>query len=170
MSSWLVRSGACSGCASATSNSQWDAAPPFFPATKGRHPSLANHLSLTMSEIPYTQSELDQAAKQGQAAAAVMEPRTEMAGGDGVLERRIPAKLFHNAVRGHGVDPNDEGYWQDMERLNPWIKVPFASRTPTFRMNRQRAENVKPGNRFGKIKERRWFNPSTGKMETVFAQ
>lgn len=119
---------------------------------------------------PYTQPQLDAEVAKGQAMMAGMEPRTEMPFGDGVLERRIPAKLYHNAVVGHGVDPNDDGYWKDMERVAPWIKVPFVSRNPSFRMNRVRASGVKPSNRFGQIKERRRFNPETGRMETVFRQ
>ena len=46
-----------------------------------------------------------------------------------MLVRRVPEMAYINAVQMHKVNPRDEGYWRDMERLHPEIKVPYAGKT-----------------------------------------
>lgn len=102
----------------------------------------------------YTQRELDAEVARGQAAMRAAPSRRT----DGEIEfrRSIPEKLYWNAVRGHGVDPNDEEYWRDMERLNPWIvhkqagkiRVAFGEGSTT---------GAAPRNRFGRVKERIYY-------------
>jgi hypothetical protein len=84
-----------------------------------------------MGEVLYEQGALDREVRRSQAEAAVRPRKTESAGGLR-LQRRVPPKLFFNAVRGHGVDPADEEYWSDMERYVPSIKVDCSSTRTVF--------------------------------------
>ena len=82
---------------------------------------------MPLTYIP--QHELDREKRQAERFAASAPAKTEMRGGDGVMLRRIPIKQYLNATCVHGVDPADEGYWSDMERLHPEIKVKYVPRT-----------------------------------------
>ena len=94
----------------------------------------------------YTQRRLDAVRKRSEALAARRPPKTEMQGGDGVLQYIIPREAYYNAVTHHGVDPNDSGYWADMGRRYPEIVVPFVPRHPMFGGPRAQAHS----NRFGR--------------------
>ena len=61
--------------------------------------------------MQYSQKRLDAVRKRSEAAAAKRPPKTEMRGGDGVVQYSIPKEAYFNAVTHHGVDPNDTGYW-----------------------------------------------------------
>lgn len=81
----------------------------------------------------YSQARLDCVRRRSEADAAARfrdAPRGEMRGGDGVLVRSIPKEAYFNAVTNHGVDPQDDGYWADMDRRYPHIQVPYKSRNP----------------------------------------
>lgn len=105
--------------------------------------------------MPYTQAQLDRAVEKGKAAAARAPARRETRSGIR-LERTIPRELYFNAVTTHGVDANDEGYWKDMERREPWIVPQYAGKI----MVGARGRGGKPSNRHGRITQR--FTPGRG--------
>lgn len=75
--------------------------------------------------------EVIQRAVEGIAQEARRRPeKTEMSGGDGVLEYRIPTALVVNAVRGHGVSLKDDEYWRDQARRVPGCEVKYVPRNP----------------------------------------
>jgi predicted N-acyltransferase len=65
--------------------------------------------------------------------AACRPAKTAMRGGDGVLERRVPLEGYLNAKR-MGEDVQDQGYWKDMERYYPEIRVGYTPRGTTVCM------------------------------------
>jgi hypothetical protein len=71
------------------------------------------------------QAQLQAVRERHQREAAAAAPRKEIRGGYGYCRRSIPSAAYFNALNNHGVDPNDEGYWNDMERLYPEIVVPL---------------------------------------------
>lgn len=101
--------------------------------------------------MQYSQRRLDAVRKRSEAAAARRPPKTEMKGGDGVVQYSIPKEAYFNAVTHHGVDPNDTGYWADMGRRYPEIVVPYQSRRPMFgggaRTTEHRCRFGKPSSR-----------------------
>jgi len=106
-----------------------------------------------MDDVLYDQGTLDREVRRSQAEAAARPLKTESAGGIR-LERRVPPKLFFNAVRGHGVDPADDEYWRDMERYVPSIKVDCSSSRTVFGpLDRYRGPRTMR-NRHGRVKER----------------
>jgi hypothetical protein len=74
------------------------------------------------------QERLEQVRREAQREAQGREAHGEMKGGDGRLTMRIPRAAYLNAVGGHGVDPGDEEYWQDMARLYPETVVRHTPR------------------------------------------
>lgn len=81
-----------------------------------------------MTEHLYSQAAIDKAVK-ASAKEAKSRPAKRVNEEAGNLEvvRSIPRELYFNAVHGHGVDPKDEGYWKDMEKVVPSIKVNSSS-------------------------------------------
>jgi hypothetical protein len=77
-----------------------------------------------MSDYLYSPDVLKAEVRKSEKQAAARAPkRVNEAAGDLEVTRSIPRKLYMNAVVGHGVDPNDTGYWKDMERYVPSIKI-----------------------------------------------
>lgn len=116
-----------------------------------------------------TKKELEASRRAAVAEAAARPAKTAMKGGDGYLRRRIPAKAYFNAIRNHGVDPNDEGYWQDMERLYPECRVAYTptrvcltTMTPRFRAPGERALS-----RLGRVTSRTVYRTIEGKVIKV---
>ena len=79
-------------------------------------------------EATYSAERLERVHQRALEEARTRPPKGEMRGGDGVLTRRIPRVAFFNAVVNHGVDPRDDGYWDDMERRHPEIGVKFEGK------------------------------------------
>ncbi len=77
-------------------------------------------------EATYSRERLERVRRAAIREAASRPAKRGMPGGDGVLVRRIPKVAYFNAVVNHGVDPADEGYWADMERLYPECRVAYA--------------------------------------------
>ena len=92
-----------------------------------------------MSDVLYERGRLDQAVRQSDLYAQCRPQKRicEEAGGLEVTHS-IPRELYYNATVGHGVDPADTGYWKDMERIVPSIKVKstsgriFVSKLPRY--------------------------------------
>lgn len=100
--------------------------------------------------MAYTQARLDAVTAQGMAAARHMPAHNSGRSGAIHVRRSVPKELYFNAICNHGVDPCDEGYWNDMERLHPWIKVPYAGKTGV----RPGGRGGRVSNRFGRVKAR----------------
>ena len=79
-------------------------------------------------EATYSAERLQRVHERALEEARHRPPKGEMRGGDGVLARRIPREAYFNAVVHHGVDPCDDGYWDDMERRHPEIAVKFEGK------------------------------------------
>ena len=71
--------------------------------------------------MAYTQQQLDAVERRSRADAASAAPVKDMFDGEGGISRRIPKKMYWNAVQNHGIAPEDEDYWSDMERVCPYI-------------------------------------------------
>jgi hypothetical protein len=113
---------------------------------------------------PYSQGQLDAAVRRGQAQmAAAPERRTD---GEIEFRRSIPEELYYNAILGHKVDPQDQEYWSDMERREPWIvhkqkgKIRVGGCVGGASMGR-------PRNRFGRLASRTVYRDGR-RFEVVF--
>jgi hypothetical protein len=78
-------------------------------------------------QATYSRERLQQVRARAIREAASRPAKGAMPGGDGVCVRRIPKEAYFNAIVNHGVDPQDEGYWRDMERLYPECRVAYTS-------------------------------------------
>jgi hypothetical protein len=112
----------------------------------------------------FSQAQLDRCGRRGEDLAARRfreSPKTEMRGGDGVVVRSIPKEAYLNACspHGHNVDPHDDGYWKDMERRYPWIKVPYTPRSLTVRVGARLAArgSAAPLTRHGRVTWRKVY-------------
>ena len=94
----------------------------------------------------FSQAQLDSARKRAQEVAGNRGEARQIAG-DGSLVRQIPREAYLNALS-HGVDPADDGYWRDMDRLYPENVVKQQFRT--FSMI-SRAAGGKRRNLFGVV-------------------
>lgn len=98
--------------------------------------------------MPYSQKVLDAAVRRQEramrgvkfAAKGEMEPHAS-----------IPRELYWNAVKGHGVDPNDREYWNDMKRLVPCINPQMDRPIRSSLQHLTPAEGSKRRNRFGNV-------------------
>lgn len=111
-----------------------------------------------MRVMPISPERLHEVRRAAIAEAQSRPAKGVMRGGDGVLVRRIPRTAFLNAVVNHGVDPQDEGYWRDMERLYPECKVAYTSDKVRVIMGQQPGLAL-PGlrNRFGRVTWRKVY-------------
>lgn len=82
--------------------------------------------------MAYSQPELNKARREAQAEAKRRPAKRAMANGDGVLEQRFHPKAYWNAVVNHGVDPQDNEYWNDMARIYPEAQVTYTNASPVF--------------------------------------
>lgn len=97
-----------------------------------------------------TQQELNAVERRSRQDAAAAPSVRDICDGEGRVSRRIPKKMYWNAVQNHGIDPADEGYWSDMERVCPFI-VP--DRVGKIGVGGHGGGGV-PRNRFGRISSR----------------
>lgn len=115
--------------------------------------------------MQYSQRRLNAVRKRSEAAAAKRPPKTEMKGGDGVLQYSIPKEAYFNAVTHHGVDPNDTGYWSDMARRYPEIVVPYTPRNAVFGAG---PRTIQHANRFGRPTSRTLYRTlPDGTVQTI---
>lgn len=99
-------------------------------------------------------------------------PRRDFLNGDGVLRYRFPAKAYYHAIRNHGADPKDDGYWEDMAKRYPECRVPYAKREDrvslaTAESRKQKAESCEHGSR-GSMTRRAFLVPG-GKLAAALA-
>jgi len=76
-----------------------------------------------MSGYLYDQGQIQAAIRRSECEARSRPQKRVNEAADIEPTRNIPIELYLNAVRGHGVDPNDFEYWKDMERVCPSIKI-----------------------------------------------
>lgn len=106
---------------------------------------------MPVTHIP--QHKLDEGRRLAQKWAASAPPKTEMAGGDGVVTMRIPRNLYLNGAVVHGHPLEDTEYWNDMKRLYPEIEVKYTPRKLRFKVSRDE-DIFAPQNkltRFGRV-------------------
>lgn len=111
-----------------------------------------------MSDYLYSPDKIAAAVRASEQHAAVRPPKkvSEAAGGLEVTHS-IPKELYWNAVKGHGVDPADTGYWNDMERYVPSIKVNLAANRFHFGPLARHRGPVTLRNRFGRVTFRKVY-------------
>jgi hypothetical protein len=111
-------------------------------------------------EARYSQERLNRVRREAIREAASRPEKGAMPGGDGVLLRRIPREAYFNAVVNHGVSPQDEGYWADMERLYPECKVAYTPRGVRVDMSNGRQVARAPRlTRFGRVTWHKRYGP-----------
>ena len=111
-----------------------------------------------MSDVLYDQGRLNAAVRHSDQCARTR-PQKKVCEAAGGLEvtHSIPRELYYNATVGHGVDPSDTGYWKDMERVVPSIKVNSTSgRRLVGPLHRHRGP-VTEKNRFGRVTSRKVY-------------
>ena len=111
-----------------------------------------------MSDVLYERGRLEQAMRQSDIFAA-RRPQKKVCEEAGGLEvtHSIPRELYYNATVGHGVDPADTGYWRDMERYVPSIKVKSTSGKIFVSKLTRYLNPVKVKNRFGRVSWRKVY-------------
>jgi hypothetical protein len=106
-----------------------------------------------------SRAQIEQAKKSDIARAKSTQRLDGRIGKTGRLDRRVHVDAVMNAVDSEGpavLTRDAESYWRDQERLYPWISTRPAG--PVASANGMR-------NRFGKVKEKLYFDRS-GQMRT----
>lgn len=105
----------------------------------------------------YSQQQLDAAVRRQE--RVMRELRFKPAGKkrDLVPHASIPKELYWNAVKGHGVDPNDTEYWRDMKRLVPCINPQMDRPIRSTLQHLTPVPGAKRRNRFGNVSYHKVF-------------
>lgn len=115
--------------------------------------------------MPYSQQKLNRVVERQRAAARGMAPRGAGQTGELHVSHSIPPELFHNAGQQNGYECwDDQGYVNDMARMEPSIRVPYAGK---IMVGGRGAGLARPRNRFGVVSKRFVFNSKSGQVEQV---